>query len=217
MIQASQIPDLHSDASRLFTDIRRNFPATRQFLVTGCNGGEGVSTLCLALGRAAHRIQNANVLLVDANFRTRGLSSLVHNMATRGLCDLPTAPTETPEQEVLRHTVEFEPGVSILPRGDSADADAIDLQSRGILDKVIAAASARFDITIWDTDAINISSDTKVLATRLPDIVLVTLSDVTRMDHLTSSLREISTMRARPIAVLRNRAGKRPFSIRANA
>ncbi len=210
MEQIRQARNLGNEATRLYEDLRHNFPATRSALITGCNGGEGATTLSLALAIAAHRLDDARILLIDADFAKSALSRLVGGAGAEGLRDLGENPGE-----FTGHLIRIDDGISVLPAGRQP-MEMADLKRDGTLQALLDAALVSHDYIFWDTEAINGSANTKILMGVVPDVILATESDRTRMDHFSACLHEIASLRARVLAVLRNRAGRRAFSMGAD-
>ncbi len=210
MDQIKRARTLRNEASRLFSDMRRNYPESRSLLVTGCSGKEGSTTLSFALAIAASRIENAKVLIVDANFFKPTASSLMKAAKKPGLRNIMDAP-----ENYADYLVEFQENIQVLPAGQGK-TEMIDLMRSGALQALQNSARFVFDFVIWDTRAINISASTKILLSVVPHVLLVTESDRTRMDHFSSSLHEIEGLKAQLIAILRNRAGRRAFSAGAD-
>ncbi len=210
MEHVRQARNLGNEGTRLFEDLRHNYPSVRNMLLTGCNGGEGTTTLSLALAMAARKLDDARILLIDADFADAALSRSIGAGDAEGLRDLGDNPGD-----YTRHLIRLEDGTSVLPAG-RLPVDMADLKRDGTLQALVDAALVSHDFVFWDTEAINGSANTKILMAVVPDVILVTESDRTRMDHFTACLHEIASLRARTLAVLRNRAGRRAFSMGAD-
>lgn len=209
MNQLARSEQLLNEAARLLADLGRS-ESERSFLVTGCAGGEGATTLALALGRAASRAGENGALLVDADFADPALSRLADAAGKDGLRQLAKAPAS-----YAGSVVSMAGGLKLLPAGRPGGAGMAELVSSGALATLLAAALGSYRFVFWDSHALGASADTGALLTAVPGVLLLTESDVTRMDHLTSRLNEIANAGARPLAVLRNRAGRRLFGAEA--
>ncbi|MBX3568067.1 MAG: hypothetical protein KF914_08420 [Rhizobiaceae bacterium] len=199
---------LHDEAARLLADIRRN-TETRTLLVTGCAGGEGATTIAIALARAAARRELEKCLLVDANFARPELTRLAGAAGRSGLRDLKHDPSG-----VHGLVAALADGIDVLPVG-TAPTPMSELVASGAVAGLIEAALAKYGLVLVDGRGLTGSGDTGLLLAAVPDVVLVTRSDVTRMDHFTASLNDLSDAGAYPVAVLRNGARRGWFSTAA--
>ncbi len=195
-----------NDAARLLADLGRG-EGRHSFLVTGCVGGEGATTLAIALARAARKLNGAKALLIDADLAKSGLTRLAGSMEKAGLRQLRDKPDLYPNA-----VIQVGSDLDILPAGSKPGAGMSELVAAGALEALLSAAFRDYRYVFWDTHALGRSADTGLLMTVVTGVILVTESDVTRMDHLSSRLAEIANARAHAVAVLRNRAGRRPFS-----
>lgn len=208
MNQLARSEQLLNEAARLLADLGRT-DSERSFLVTGCAGGEGATTLALALARAANRIGEGGALLIDADFVDPALSRLADAAGKDGLRQLVKAPAS-----YAGSVVSMAGGLKVLPAGRDG-AGMAELVRSGALATLLAAVLEHYRFVFWDSHALGMSPDTGALLAVVPGVLLLTESDVTRMDHLTSRLNEIANAGARPMAVLRNRAGRRLFGAEA--
>lgn len=220
MAKIKPLENLRREATRLVADLQHNFPGTREILLTGCAGKEGVTALTIALARAVVRRSKARVLMIDANFdpHNRGLTHLVKGVEKKGLLDLilPTKDAEMESADLLSSTLALEPGIDVLTRGVALSVELADFDTSSKLEKFREQALRNYDFVFWDVESINFSTDSKVLLSAIKKVILVVESDVTRMDHLNSSIAEIKQTHAQLLAVLRNKAGQRAFSVGAD-
>lgn len=205
MKRVSRSVRMMDEAQRLRVDLARRFADRRNIVVTGCIGGEGASTVALALAGAAKVVDGMRVLVVDANPEGRGLTALAGATRAKGLRNV--AP-ETVELPVIDR--DWGTGVALLPSGQGKSL--AEFVAEGGAERVAARAAKTYDLTIWDTGPVCRIADTKVLLSRLPDTIVVTQSDRTRLSDFAMAVREIATVDAHIIAVVRNRAGRLPFS-----
>jgi Mrp family chromosome partitioning ATPase len=159
------------------------------------------------LARAARKLDGTKALLIDADLATSGLSRLANSANRTGMRQLPEKP------DLYPHAVlQVGSDLDILPAGSEPGAGMSELVAAGALETLLSAAFRDYRYVFWDTHALGRSADTGLLMTVVTGVILVTESDVTRMDQLSSRLAEIANARAHAVAVLRNRAGRRPFS-----
>lgn len=193
--QPREWPDpVAETAARVWLDLRRH--SLKSLVVTGCRGGEGATTLAEALARVAQQIDGRRVLLIDANPIAPDLSS---RLAPGADCEDPAA------------RITIAPGITLCPGLAAGSVLPPDAELTRFQDQ----AQKAHDLLIWDSRAISLSLDTRRLIGLVGLVVLVTQSDVTRADHLAAAMNEIAALSARPLAVIRNRAGRTPFSISA--
>ena len=210
MTKLQSLDNLQNESTRLFADILRNFSNVQSIVVTGCENGVGVTSLCIALARSVARLRHAKVLVVDANFRASTLTKTANANGAKGLRDLVAggAAFGAERLDLADFVVPFGSDIMILPVGTKTGIEMVDLDSAGVLGALHEKLTAEYDFILWDTDTVNHSTDTKVLMANVPDVILVTQSDETRIDHMVSSLNEIKSLKRRLVAILRNQAGR---------
>lgn len=197
-------------AARLWLDLRRAEPDLRSLVVTGCRGSEGATALSNALAHAVIKLEGSRVLLIDADPATAGLTRALGVGDVVGLQQLRDA-----NDDFAPLLVPLGQGLDLLPAGQGAGGAGASLPPDRILQDLQKRASLSHDLLIWDSRAITASVETKRLVGMVGRAILVVESDVTRIDHLTASLNEITALKATTLAVLRNRAGRRVLSIGA--
>lgn len=210
MIQTPSEKIVLDEASRLFAEIRRTHDDMRSFLVTGCVGGEGATTFAMALARGATATGAGKALAIDADFVARGLTKLAQAEGRDGLRQIDKAGVAIADLVVAAGD-----GVAVLPAGRDSGATMAGLVGSGALAAFIDTALRDYRYLFWDSHALGRSADTGVLMTAVPNVILMTELDATRIDHFTSCLNAIANASATPVAVLRNRAGRHAFSVGA--
>ena len=210
MKQIERAALIQKEASRLLADIGRAHEDMRSFVVTGCIGGEGATTMCIALARAAGSDANARALIIDADFATRDLTRLADADGKNGLRQF-----RSDRSTYADLVVSLGNDLNILPAGGAGGLEMPELVRSGAIEELLELALRDYHFVFWDTRALGKSPDAGLLMSVVPNVLLVTESDVTRMDHFTSHLNEIANARATTVAVVRNRAGRWPFSVGA--
>jgi Mrp family chromosome partitioning ATPase len=194
---------LNDACAHIWIDLRHAWPGLRSLIVTGCGGGEGVTSIALALGRAAHRLGSSRVLLIDAAPSANGLTARHAPSGGRGIRQFRDA--ETDLQGLVRP---IGPGLDLLPLGAGGksilppDEDLKLLQERAL---------QSYDLVIWDVPPITGSVEVKLLITLVGNVALVAETDRTRSAQVSAALDQIRALSAQPLAVLRNRAARAPF------
>lgn len=192
---------LSDDAALLLADIRRARPDLRDLLVTGCAGGEGASTVALALASAAQRIENARVLLVDADPEK---SSLTNSWGLGGRGGLQQIGEGKPAYSQFCATIAN--GIDLLPAGSRAAGHLVWGSANGVFQALREQSTKDYDLVIWDTSPISRSAETRLIAMNVPNVVLVAQSARTQLSQFAKSLEEIKRLGTAPLAVVRNRA-----------
>jgi len=184
-------------AARVWLDLRG--AGLRSFVVTGCWGGEGATTFSEALARAANHLDGKRVLLIDANPVSADLTARLGVSAA-------------PDAAPFSQRVTLAPGLDLAP---GQGAPGLHLPPEPDLAQLQDQALQSHDLVIWDSCGISRSLDTRRLIGVVGNAVLVTNSDVTRVDQLSTAVNEVAALSARTIAVIRNRAGRNPLSVGA--
>lgn len=199
---AVDLPDPVAEAAaRIWLDLRG--AGLRSFVVTGCRGGEGATTFTEALGRAANHLDGKRVLLIDANTLSADLTLL------RLRADPAAQATEIAP---FAHRTALAPGIDLaVGRAGPGRHLPPERELAVLRDQALQS----HDLVIWDSAGISQSLDTRRLIGVVGSVVLVTQSDVTRIDQLSTAVNEVAALSARTIAVIRNRSGRNPLSISA--
>jgi len=155
-------------------------------LVTSAGRGEGKSTVAVLLARSFARC-NRDVLLVDADIRTRGISRQFGLERHAGLIELLTA--ESDESEVI--VPGDERGLSILPAGMHGGSLDPEILSNGRLDAMMERWRRRFKLVILDSPPVLSVADGRILSRHADGTVLVVREDMTQRYEITDALRSI--------------------------
>lgn len=143
--------------------------AARSVLITSPSPGDGKSLTALHLARAL-AIQGRNVVLVDADIRARGLSSLLDAGGHQGLVELAegAALHEVTREYQISHAVDL----TVVPAGRTPP------QPTGLLAtsryrNAIASIVARTDLTIIDGGPLLTVADSFAIANQVAAMLLV--------------------------------------------
>jgi Mrp family chromosome partitioning ATPase len=192
---------LSDDAALLLAGIRQARPDLRDFLVTGCAGGEGASTVAVACATAAKRIESARVLLIDADLEN---NSLTNSWGLGGRDGLQQIGESGAAYSQFCATVAN--GIDLLPSGSRMTGHMVDAEANRVFQALREQSTNDYDMVIWDTSPISKSAETRLIAMTVPNIVLVAQSARTQLSQFARSLEEIRRLGIAPVAVVRNRA-----------
>src|SRR5690606_24152736 len=152
-------------ASLLFYGSRDHVGAVA---ITSALPQEGKTTVALCLARSA-ALQGQRVVLLDCDLRRRQLNQFAWDEGAPGLIDV-LAGRATIEDAIVMDT---ESGAKILPLRDG-QPDGDDLIGGLAMDRLLHDLRDKFDLVILDTAPVLPIADTRVLATKVDKVVLVT-------------------------------------------
>lgn len=161
--------------------------------------GEGTSTVAANLGRVlAARMR---IVLVDANFRSPGLTGLLHQDGSRpGLVEVLTeradAPSVVTETEL--------PNLRFLPAG-LVQTDSSKLLQSPRLSTLLAQVAGTADLVVVDAPPVMPYADALTLASKVERVVLVTHAEHTQRGHLEQAVGELDKSGAAFLGVVLNR------------
>lgn len=161
--------------------------------------GEGTSTVVANLGRVlAARMR---VLLVDANFRSPGLTDLLHHEGIgAGLVEALTGRADG--LSVVSDTEV--PNLRLIPAG-LVEMDSPRLLQSARLSMLLAQVAATADLVVVDAPPVMPYADALTLASKVERIVLVTHAEHTQRGHLEQAKGELDKSGAAFLGVVLNR------------
>lgn len=178
-----------------------NGKGVRSMLITSGRDREGKSTVAVGLAAAMARQANANVLLVDANFRRPALAGLFGLSAEPGLREFLTG---TPGEQVIQKT--DEPRLSLLTAGGAGTIAEL-LSS---IPERLRALCEGFDYVVFDGDSTLTSSEAALLAQYVDGVVLVAECEQTKWEILSLCKDKLARLGGKVLGVVLN---KRQFYI----
>lgn len=149
--------------------VKERIPATsaQMVLVTGCQPGDGASTIAANLATTAAS-RGRRVLVVDCNLRRPSLHGLFGVPNTAGLSTVLSGRVEP--QEVIAATRVR--GVSVLPSGPSASQDWSLVDSEAMRD-LLRVLATHFDLVVLDAASMAEGADAVSLAPHTGGALLV--------------------------------------------
>lgn len=172
-------------------EYRLDQTGARSILVTSASAGDGKSLTSLHLARAL-AVQGRNVMLVDADIRARGLSTLLRAEEHKGLVTL--AEGADLKDVIRRYRISPSAQLALIPSG------APPHQPTGLLAtekyrEAISTVIASSDLTIIDAGPLLTVADASAVATQVAGILLIVDARTTEDDllRLKERLRLIST------------------------
>lgn len=194
---------LHDACAQLWLDLRHAATTLPCLVVTGCGGGEGVSTIAFSLGGAALRLGASRVLVIDASPSSNGLTKTLAPGSGRGLRQF-----QASDPDLMELVKPIAAGYDLLPIGSVSSATLPSDQDLSLLQ---ARALQSYDVVIWDVPPVTDSVEAQRLVTLFGNVVLVTETDRTTCAQVIAALDGIRALSAEPVAVLRNRAARAVF------
>ncbi|MEW6269377.1 MAG: CpsD/CapB family tyrosine-protein kinase [Thermodesulfobacteriota bacterium] len=188
-----------------FQQLRKNILATRAprslqlMLVVSSRHGEGATTTTALLGSTM--AQAGRCLLIDANFRTPGISRVFGGHDAPGFCEALADPT-TPGP-VHYHPTEI-PNLYFMPTGRGPARVPYMFEGRAF-DELIAFLRKDFDCILIDGAPMEMYADSSFLAPRADGVMLVVRAESTPLGAPAVSLRELERVGAHVLGAVLNR------------
>ena len=158
----------------------------RSVVVTSSTKGEGKSTVALNLAFACAQLPEMNVLLVDADIRSCGLSQLLGAPKGQSLHEV-LLQTAEPDEAILATDL---PNLYFLPCELTSIPSAELLASRR-WSKLIASCAETFSLVVVDAPPILNLTDADLISAPCDGVVMVARSNETRTDLLQKATRQI--------------------------
>jgi len=167
-------------------------------MIASPHHGEGTSTVALGLARVlAGRLR---VLLVDANFRSPGLTDQLEARPRAGLVEALAAPADV---EAIITEVGI-PGLRVVTAG-AVDSESPRLLQTPRLASLMAQLAETADLVILDAPPVMPYADALTLGSRVERVVLVTRAEHTQRGHLERAKEELDKSGAAILGVVLNR------------
>jgi protein-tyrosine kinase len=158
-------------------------------MVTSALPNEGKSFVALNLALSIASEVDSTVLLVDADVANPNLMKRMHLPAARGLLDLLTDESTDLADVLLRTNVEK---LSVLPAG-SAHRQATEMLASTAMADLVRQMSTRYPdrILVFDSPPLLATTEARVLASHMGQIVMVVEADVTTHGDVTKALETV--------------------------
>lgn len=207
---ASNGNDLFSLASSATTaeeyqQLRKNLLAARSarplqlMLLVGSRHGEGATTTSTMLGSAmAH---GGRCLLVDANFRTPGLSRVFNGTDSPGLCE---ALADDPSQRRIHYLPTDIPNLFVMPTGRGPARVPYIFEGQKF-DDLVSTLRKEFDCILIDGAPMEMYADSAYIAPKTDGVILVVRAETTPLGAPAVSLRELERVGAPVLGAVLNR------------
>jgi protein-tyrosine kinase len=172
-----------------FHSERTEGPSPQLVMIASALPGDGKTFTCLNLAFSMAREKDHSVLLVDADVIKPHVSRLFGVDKEPGLLDLLANPDLDPRSLILPTDI---PGLTFLPAGTAAE-NATELLASARMREVVAQLSAMDPsrVVLLDTLPILLTSESRVLATLVGQIVLVVKAGVTPQHAVADALSAI--------------------------
>jgi capsular exopolysaccharide synthesis family protein len=188
-----------------FQQLRKNILATRatrslqMMLLVASRHGEGNTTTTALLGSTM--AQAGRCLLIDANFRTPGISRIFGGTDAPGFCEALADPT-TPGP-IYYHPTEI-PNLYFMPTGRGPARVPYMFEGRAF-DEMLAFLRKDFDCILIDGAPMEMYADSSFLAPRADGVILVVRAESTPLGAPAISLRELERVGAHVLGAVLNR------------
>lgn len=202
--------DLFSRASSPTTveeyqQLRKNLLAARAnrplqlMLLVGSRHGEGATTTSTLLGSAM--ANGGRCLLVDANFRTPGLSRVFNGSDAPGLCE---ALADDPAQRRIHYLPTGIPNLYVMPTGRGPARVPYIFEGQKF-DDLVSTLRKEFDCIIIDGAPMEMYADSAYIAPKTDGVILIVRAETTPLGSPAISLRELERVGAPVLGAVLNR------------
>jgi tyrosine-protein kinase len=176
----------------------------RTLAIVSASVGEGKSTTCVSLGRAAAEI-GLDTAIIDADLRRPSLRTMVSSDLGEGQRGLSTLLVD-PDAGTLEDIAALAAGVPLrmVPSGPVPPNPAALLGSEGLKELEQEARNA-FDLTIFDTPPIAVGADASLVASRVDGVVFVLDARQTRRSGAVQAIDQLRRSHANILGVMLNR------------
>jgi Mrp family chromosome partitioning ATPase len=164
---------------RACVELEMRHPGARNLLITAPVGGEGTTTIACLYARALAEMNDASVVIVDANLRSPSLHEKFGIAMDGGLRDWEP---ETTGSKV--HSVADCKNLSVMSAGGNNGRSLHMLQHSGRLDRLAASLKQDFSYVLWDTPSLIRYPDGRFLLRHVDGVVVIVEEDGTPLDAL---------------------------------
>lgn len=197
--------DIPATTIEEFQQLRKNILAARStrslqlMLLVSSRHGEGNTTTAALLGSTM--AQAGRCLLIDANFRTPGISRIFNGQDAVGFSDALADPGMP--GPIHYHPTEI-PNLYFMPTGRSPARIPYMFEGRAF-DEVLAFLRKDFDNILIDGAPMEMYADSSFVAPRADGVILVVRAETTPLGSPAVSLRELERVGAHVLGAVLNR------------
>jgi capsular exopolysaccharide synthesis family protein len=188
-----------------YQQLRKNLLATKTtrplqtMLVVSSRHGEGATTTTALLG--SMMAQAGRCLIVDANFRTPGLTRHFAATDAAGVCE---ALSDEPASRRIHYIPTDVPNLYFMPTGRGPARIPYLFEGRAF-DEMIATVRRDFDWIMIDGAPMEMYADSAFLAPRVDGVLLVIGAETTPLYGPATSLRELERVGSHVLGAVLNR------------
>lgn len=187
-----------------YQQLRKNLLAARStrplqlILLVASRHGEGATTTSTMLGWAM--ANGGRCLLVDANFRTPGLSRIFNGTDAPGLCE---ALADDPAQRRIHYLPTDIPNLWFMPTGRGPARVPYIFEGQKF-DDLISTLRREFDCILIDGAPMEMYADSAYIAPKTDGVILVVRAETTPLASPSISLRELERVGAPVLGAVLN-------------
>ena len=151
----------------------------KSVLITGLGPNEGKTTVALNLAASIARGLDSSTILIDADLRKKGLTSLLGLQETPGLSEVLIG-----EAKIKDTLVETEiKGLHILPAGYNSSSPAELIESNRMKELLrVLGTTGKFSYIVVDSPPLIAASEALILSHMVDGIIFVVMAEKTRRD-----------------------------------
>lgn len=174
----------------------KNNNKIKSIAVTSSVNGEGNTTVAVNLALA---LSNSNrTLLIDTNYENNKLAESLNITSSVGLTDIILKNSKV--EDVI---VKKENNLHVIPSGD-INVNTMSLLDSDLFNNLLEDLKKDYDFIILDTPAIQASSETKLLLTKVDGSILVIKAESTKKDIIKSTIKDIDNLGSNLIGITFN-------------
>ncbi|MEY4948241.1 MAG: hypothetical protein RL698_452 [Pseudomonadota bacterium] len=187
-----------------YQQLRKNLLAARTtrplqlILLVASRHGEGATTTSTMLGWAM--ANGGRCLLIDANFRTPGLSRIFNGTEAPGLCE---ALADDPEQRRIHYLPTEIPNLYFMPTGRGPARVPYIFEGQKF-DDLVSTLRREFDCILIDGAPMEMYADSSYIAPKTDGVIIVVRAESTPLGSPSISLRELERVGAPVLGAVLN-------------
>jgi capsular exopolysaccharide synthesis family protein len=188
----------------LRTALTLTHPDARQIIVTSSEPGDGKTTTLANLA-VCYAQADKRTLLIDADLRRPGLSTLMDMRGPRGLSEVLRSEVDVAQTAPLNIQPSGVQGLDILPSGPRP-SDPAELLGSTRLSQLLAWAETVYDMILIDSPPTMATTDTAIIGRLVDGIILVVQPAKNRRRVVTRTVERLELMKLPILGLVVNRA-----------